>query len=171
GRFQLVRSISGSKGAPDGTRFVMEDPRSVFQVGKDRQVLVTFEWQGPAGRHHCEGAGKAARGKPVFSSEGEVLPRGTRFGVYWGLSLSDAVPIGTWVIETRVDGELAGSHTFQIQKDPAAAAVATKRSLTMAELYQRGQTESLPLIALHASGAQLGMTSGFFVSPDQVSTS
>jgi hypothetical protein len=171
GRFQLVRSISGSKGAPDGTRFVMEDPRSVFQVGKDRQVLVTFEWQGPAGRHHCEGAWKDPSGKTVFTSEAEVVARGTRFGVYWGLSLSDAVPIGTWVIETRVDGELAGAHTFQIQKDPTAAAVATKRSLTVAELYQRGQAESLTLVALDASGSQLGMTSGFFVGPDLVSTS
>jgi len=110
GRFHLVRSASGSKGAPDGTRFIFEDPRTVFQAGKDRQVLVTFEWQGPAGRHHCEGAWKDPSGRTVFTSAADVNVPGTRFGVYWGLSLPDTVATGTWVIETRVDGEQAGAY-------------------------------------------------------------
>ena len=29
-KFRLVRSVSGSKGTPQGGRFTMEDPRSVF---------------------------------------------------------------------------------------------------------------------------------------------
>ena len=170
GRFHLVRSASGSKGAPDGGRFVLEDPRNVFQAGKDRQVMVTFEWQGPAGRHRCEGAWKDPSGKTVFTSEAQVDARGARFGVYWGLSLPDTVATGTWVVETRVDGELAGAHAFQVQSEPATV-TPVRRPLAVAELYQRGLSQTLTLRALDATGAELGRTSGFFVAPDLVSTS
>jgi hypothetical protein len=172
GRFQLVRSVSGGKGTPDGTRFIMDDPRSVFQAGKDRQVMVSFEWLGPAGRHHCEGAWKDPTGKTVFTSEADVVARGTRFTVYWGLSLSDSVPTGTWVIEARIDGEPAGAHSFQLQKELGAAAEKPpKRSLTVAELYQRGLAETLTIVALDGAGAQIGTASGFFVAPNLVNTS
>jgi hypothetical protein len=38
GRFHLVRSVSGGRGAPDGNRFLIEDPRVIFHAGQDRQV-------------------------------------------------------------------------------------------------------------------------------------
>ncbi len=170
GRFHLVRSSSGSKGAPDGGRFVFDDPRTVFQAGKDRQVMVAFEWQGPAGRHRCEGAWKDPSGKTVYTSEAEVNSRSTRFGVYWGLSLPDTVATGTWLVEARVDGEPAGVHAFQVQGDPVAAAP-VRRALALAELYQRGLSQTLTLRTLDAKGVELGKTSGFFVAPGLVSTS
>ncbi|HYY72136.1 MAG TPA: hypothetical protein VE778_00950 [Candidatus Bathyarchaeia archaeon] len=54
-KFRLVRSVSGSKGTPQGGRFSMEDPRSVFYIPADRQVIVYMEWDGPIGKHHLEG--------------------------------------------------------------------------------------------------------------------
>lgn len=170
GRFHLVRSTSGSKGAPEGNRFVFEDSRVVFQAGKDRQVLVLFEWQGPLGRHRCEGTWKDPAGRPVFTSEAEVLARGPRFSVYWGLSLPDSVATGTWVLEARVDGEPAGAHAFQIVAEVGAAAP-TPHALSIAGLYELGLATTLTLQVLDASGARVGTTSGFFVSSDLASTS
>lgn len=98
GRYHLVRSVSGSRGAPEGQRFLMEDPRNVFHAGEDRQALVLFEWQGPVGRHHCEGAWKDPGGRVVFTSTADVDARASRFSVYWGLSLPDTVATGTWEV-------------------------------------------------------------------------
>jgi hypothetical protein len=150
----------------------MEDPRTVFHAGQDRQVLVVFEWQGTAGRHRCEGNWKDPSGRVVFTSTNDVEARGPRFGVYWGLSLPDQVATGTWVLETSVDGEPAGVHAFQILAGPAdPSASPARRALAVAEIYERGVAQTLTLEALDASGALLATTSGFFVAPDLVSTS
>ena len=172
GRYHLVKSTSGSRGAPDGNRFLIEDPRVVFRAGQDRQVLVVFEWQGPAGPHKCTGLWKDPAGRLVFTSEASVNARTTRFGIYWGLSLPDTVATGTWVVEALVDGEAAGAHAFQITAErEETAATPARRALATAELYRHGLAETLTLEAVGPSGASLGTTSGFFVSPDLVSTS
>jgi len=171
GRFHLVRSTSGSRGAPEGSRFVMEDPRVEFQAGTDRQVLVVFEWQGPIGHHHCEGTWKDPSGRAVFTSQSEVDARVPRFGVYWGLSLPDTVATGNWIVEARIDGEPAGVHAFQILTNPVAASAPVARSLSLAELYQRGLEHTLTLDVLGAGGGRLARTSGFFLTPTLVLTS
>ncbi len=171
GRYHLVRSVSGSRGAPEGQRFLMEDPRTQFQAGKDRQVLVLFEWQGPVGRHHCEGAWKDPGGRVVFTSTADVDARGPRFSVYWGLSLPDTVAAGTWVVEATVDGESAGVHAFQIVAAPVASSPATgRRALAVAELYQQGVAATLVIEGLDGSGVVLDRASGVFVSPDLLLT-
>jgi hypothetical protein len=135
-------------------------------------VIVVFEWQGPAGQHKCSGAWKDPSGRVVFTSEATVNARSSRFGVYWGLSLPDAVATGTWVVEALVDGEPAGAHAFQIVAVPGESAGAPmRRVLATAELYQRGLAETLTLEAVDASGTLLGTSSGFFVAPDLVATS
>jgi hypothetical protein len=171
GRYHLVRSVSGSRGTPEGQRFLMDDPRTVFHAGQDRQVLVLFEWQGPAGRHHCEGAWKDPSGRVVFTSTADVDARASRFGVYWGLSLPDTVATGTWVVEASVDGEAAGVHAFQIVAAPAdPSAPPMRRALAVAEIYQRGLAATLTIETLDAAGAPLDQASGLFVSPDLVLT-
>ena len=171
-RFHLIRSTSGSRGTPQGARFVMEDPRTVFHAGQDRQVLVLFEWQGPAGRHRCEGQWKDPSGRVVFTSTSDVEARGPRFGVYWGLSLPDRVATGTWVMEASVDGEPAGVHAFQILTGPGdPSAAPARRALGVAEIYERGLAQTLTVEAVDASGALMATASGFFLGPDLVSTS
>lgn len=170
-RFTLIRSTSGSRGSAQGARFVMEDPRTVFHAGQDRQVLVLFEWQGPAGRHRCEGQWKDPSGRVVFTSSSEVEARGPRFGVYWGLSLPDRVATGTWVMEASVDGEPAGVHAFQILTGPSDPSSApARRALTVAEIYERGLAQTLTLEVVDASGSLLATASGFFLARDLVST-
>jgi S1-C subfamily serine protease len=149
----------------------MEDPRTVFHAGQDRQVLVLFEWQGPAGRHHCEGAWKDPSGRVVFTSTADVDARGPRFAVYWGLSLPDTVATGSWVVEAAVDGEAAGAHAFRIVAAAAdASAPPARRALALNELYQKGLAVTLLIEALDGPAATLGHASGLFVSRDLVLT-
>jgi len=170
-RFRLIRSSSGSRGTQQGDRFLIEDPRSVFQRGQDRQVVVLFEWQGPPGRHRFEGLWKDPAGRVVFTSVSELSARGPRFAVYWGLSLPDAVATGTWVLEAQIDGETAGVHAFQIvEAPPDPAAPGAPRALSVSELYQRGVSATLTIEGLDASGRRIGLASGLLLAPGLVLT-
>lgn len=168
-RFHLVRATSGSRGSQEGQRFLIEDPRSVFHAGQDRQVLVLFEWRGPLGPHRCEATWKDPSGKAVLTSRSELVARGPRFGAYWGLSLPDAVATGTWLIEALVDGEPAGAHAFQIvagAADPGAPP--PRRALGVSELYQRALAATLTVTAMDASGRSLSTSSGLLLTPELV---
>ncbi len=171
GRFLLVRSSSGSRVTQDGQRLLVEDPRTVFNAQQDRQVLVLFEWRGPAGRHHCEAKWKDPSGQVVFTSATDVDARGARFSAYFGLSLPDTVATGTWVVEATVNGEAAGVHALQIVAAPAdPGAPPPRRALAVADLYQKGLAATLTIDVVDAAGAPLGFASGVFVAPDTVLT-
>jgi len=171
GRFHLVRSVSGSRGTQDGNRFLIEDPRVAFQAGTDRQVLVLFEWDGPAGMHRCEGRWKDPSGNVAFTSASDIEAAGPRFGVYWGLSIPDTVAAGTWVLEAVIDGQPAGVHAFQVLAEAPPDTAPARRALAINEIYQRGLGSTRTLEVLDAAGARLPTTSGFFLTSDLVSTS
>jgi hypothetical protein len=171
GHFRLLRSTSGGRGTIDGTRYLIEDPRTVFSAGEDRQVVVFFEWQGPVGLHRCEGTWKDPSGKAVLTSVSEYQARGPRFGLYWTLSLPDTVATGTWVLETRVDGEPAGVHAFQILAGPRGLPEAqSRRPRSLAELYKQGLEATLTLEGLDAGGGRVSLASGLYVAPDLILT-
>ena len=117
----FVRSTSGTRGEVRAGRFVVEDPRTSFQAGVDRQVVVFFEWDAPPGRHRCEGTWRDPSGRIVLVQPTEQESRGRRFGVYWTLALPDTPPTGLWALETTVDGVRAGTHAFEVVEGPVAA--------------------------------------------------
>src|SRR5215467_16274223 len=104
-KFRLVRSVSGSKGTPQGSRFSMEDPRSVFYIPSDRQVIVYMEWDGPIGKHHLEGFWRNPAGKVTVMNDFDYEAKATRFGAYWILALTEGADNGNWSLEAHVDGE------------------------------------------------------------------
>ncbi len=112
--FQYIRSISGSKGAPENGKFGMQDPRTIFYVPDDHQVIVYMEWEEPIGNHHIEAFWKNPDGKVVTLSDFSYDAKDKRFGAFWTLALSETMQPGTWTLEAHVDGQLAGSHSFEI---------------------------------------------------------
>src|SRR6202030_1880612 len=119
-RFRVLRSVSGSKGTPQGGRFVMDDPRSVFYAHQDKQVIVYFEWQGPRGHHKFEAFWKDPSGKLVIVSDFQYEATTNQFAGYWTMLLSEGATPGIWTLEARIDGESAGSHTFEVTSAPGA---------------------------------------------------
>ena len=113
-RFRVVRSVSGTKGSQEGNRYVIQDPRTVFYVPDDKQVIVYFEWDGPPGTHNFEGYWKNPEGKVVAISDFKFEAKDKRFGGYWTFLLLEQMPTGLWSVEARIDGETAGAHTFQV---------------------------------------------------------
>ena len=92
----------------------MEDPRTIFYLPEDRQVIVYAEWDGPLGKHHIEGFWKSPAGKTAALTDFDYDAKLNRFGAYFTLSLNDGMDLGAWSLEAHVDGEVAGTHSFQI---------------------------------------------------------
>jgi S1-C subfamily serine protease len=170
-RFRLVRSVSGSKGTPQGSRFAMEDPRSVFYVPADHQVIVYMEWDGPVGKHHLEGFWRNPGGKVTVMSDFDYDAKTTRFGAYWTLALTEGAENGNWSLEAHVDGELAGTHSFQIQNSVKPAdAEPSRKMLTPAQLYEHALPASVTIEKFDSGGRKFGEASGFLLEPAWIVT-
>src|SRR5206468_2233736 len=98
-----------------GSRYTIEDPRTTFYAGEDRQVVVQFEWEGAPGPHDYKASWKDPTGTVVLTSPFKQTTAGTRFAVYWTLALPDTPRMGLWAVEVEVDGQPAGVHTFSIK--------------------------------------------------------
>jgi len=145
----------------------------MFYAPADNEVIVYFTWEGPAGQHHFEGLWKNPSGKVAMSSEFDYAPQQPRFGGYFKMMLGDAPATGIWTLEARIDGETAGSHTFQVSTDAQPDNVKTaplRRVLTPAEIYSRAAAASVMVENIDSKGARRNTGSGFFIGPDRVLT-
>jgi S1-C subfamily serine protease len=165
-RFRVTRSICGSKGSQQRGRFMIEDPRSVFSIPQDRQVIVYFELEGPLGMHRIEGLWKSPSGKIATISDFNYESRERRFSANWTLALSESAETGTWTLEAHIDGEYVGAFTFQIVANASPADTAPKkRLLSPAETYQRLLASTVMIEKMGKGGVLLGIHTGFIVSP------
>jgi len=148
GGARLVRSTSGTRGVQQGSRYVIEDPRTVFAPDKDRQVVVYFEWEARPGTHHCEARWKDPTGRAVLVSPIDYQAPARRFGIYWTMALPETATRGLWAVEAVVDGQPAGTHTFEIGTAAAAAATPARPILSSAEIYKRAVASMATIEAL-----------------------
>jgi S1-C subfamily serine protease len=185
-RFRLIRSVSGSRGHVEGTKYVVEDPRTIFRIPDDQRVIVYLEWEGPPGPHEFEGLWKNPDDKVVGVSDFRFEAKDKRFGGYFTLLLTEASRTGIWTLEARVDGETTGQHIFQIvsAQSPAAQITpspaeqspeeprpeAARQPLAAAELYQSANAATVLVEKLNDRGVAFDSGSGFFVDPDIVLT-
>jgi hypothetical protein len=161
---RLVRATAGSKGAVHGSRYILEDPRTTFSAEADRQVIAHFEWEGSPGAHECVVTWKDPTGAVVLVAPYTQRATSPRFSVYWTLTLPVPPRVGLWAAEAQVDGEPAGTLTFQIQPGtPASSPTAgsTRRVLAPEEMYARANSATLAIQALDAGGRTMHRASGF----------
>jgi len=168
--FHLIRSVCGSKGSPKADHFVMEDPRSVFYLPEDKQVMIYFEWEGPTGQHHFEGFWKNPEGKVVVLSDFAYEAKQKRFAGYWTLPLSDTMSPGMWVMEAHVDGELAGTYNFQVAVAPRPPLPSLRPVLTPAEIYKQLLSATVDVERLDGQHRRIGVGSGFIVAGNLIVT-
>jgi S1-C subfamily serine protease len=147
---------------------VIEDPRTSFQAGVDRQIVVLFEWEGPPGTHAGQASWKDPSGAVVLVAPFQQTSPSKRLSVYWTLALPDAPRLGLWAVEAIVDGLPAGVHTFQIQA--GGGSPSGRRRPSAAELYDAAQATTLSVEALDATGNRLAVGSGFVAAEGLVLT-
>jgi len=168
----LARVLVGAKGEQRNGSFTMTEPRSVFYVPDDREVVVYFEWEGVRGTHHCEGYVRGPGGQFATMSSFDYVATQTRFAGFWRVPLSESSPPGNWTFESRVDGESAGQVSFQIVVTARPADLVKERPLpTPADIYTRAVAATVELEKLDAQGHLLRRSSGFFLKDGTVITS
>jgi S1-C subfamily serine protease len=169
-RFRLIRSVSGTKIHEESGRFEVEDARSVFYVPADKEVVVYFTWEGPAGKHHFEGVWHDPSGKVTLISVFDYEANATRFGGYFKLLLSEAQP-GGWLVEARIDGESAGAHAFQVvAAELPNNVVSTRRVISRADIYSKAAAATIVIENIDQKGARRNVGSGFLISPGHLLT-
>jgi Trypsin-like peptidase domain len=168
--FHVVRSISGSKGSVQGDRFIMEDPRTIFYLPEDKQAIVYFEWDGPMGMHKLEGYWKTPEGKIAAVSEFSFEAHDKRFGGFWTLTLNETMQTGMWTLEARVDGEVTGTHDFQILSKEKPTGSAAPRELSSAEIYKLAGGATVFIDRMDRHGQRFSRGSGFFLGENVVVT-
>jgi hypothetical protein len=165
-QFRVVRSITGSKGEPHDNDLTITDPRSVFHLPEDKQVIVFFEWEGPTGLHHFQGTWRSPDGKASSVSDFQYVAQETHFRGYWTLTLTENIPTGLWALEATIDGYPAGTQAFQIVSEKASQPSPPAAS----EVYQRAVAASVFVDSLDLDGELISRGSGFFAARGQVMT-
>ena len=170
-RYTLLRTVSGTKGATENGRFVIEDPRTVFYVPDDTQLVFYFEWEGPPASHRLEGVWTDPMGKVASVSAFDYEAKDRRFGARWSLPVQTGIALGTWTFDVRMDGESAGRHPFQIiEGEKPANLPVVRRALAVADAYRLLQSAAVFVEALDAAGEVAASGLGLATASDQVLT-
>ena len=169
---KVVRAIVGAKGEQRNGSYVMTDPRSIFYVPDDREVIVYFEWESGKGNHHCEGMVRGPNGQFASMSSFDYNATQPRFAGYWKVPLSESTTAGAWVFESHVDGEAAGQLSFQVVPGAKPENLAKERVLpTTAEIYKSAVSSSVMIEGLDSTGKSAKRGTGFLLKEGVVTTS
>jgi S1-C subfamily serine protease len=174
-KFRVLRSMAGASGTESNGRLVIDDPRTVFYLGKDAKVIVYFEWEGPPGAHKFEGNWKNPDHRVVLISEFQYVASSKQFSGYWSMLLSGSEPSGLWSLEARIDGESAGELSFQLISDPNAPpppppAPPPRQPLATADLYKRLAEVSVYIDKIDSRGKPVARGSGFYLADGRLIT-
>ena len=171
--FRLIRSVSGTKLVQDSARYGVEDPRTVFYVPADKEIIVYFTWEGPPGPHHFEGFWKNPSGRVTMTSDFDYKSEQRRFGGYFRMMPGESPATGVWTLEARIDGETAGSHAFEILIAPRPENIDAKPArhlLPPAEIYSRAAAASVRVESINAKGTRRNVGTGFFIARGKLLT-
>lgn len=161
-QFRVVKSVCGAKGVSHGTEFEMQDTRTVFHVPEDHEIIVHFEWEGPPGTHRAQGTWRSPDGKVALNSDFDLVSEGTRYSGTWRLAIPETIATGLWALEARIDGQPAGTQTFEIISAKSAAP-APPPMPTPAEVYQRAAPATVFLTSLDENGDAITRGFAFFI--------
>ena len=95
-------------------KVILDEMRNRFVYPQDTSFIVYFEWEGPAGIHVLTASWKQPDGTALTSPDVKAESVTRELTCYWSYIMDPSMMPGTWVVEVRVDGQPAGSHSFEI---------------------------------------------------------
>ncbi len=165
---RLVRSQSGPSGKVVGSEFVLDEVRNRFVYPQDRGLVISFDWQIPAGDHVMTATWKDPTGKAVYiSSDLRVKTEGDQLRGYWTYDIYDTTPGGIWALDVRVDGQPAGVHNFELVV-PAQPTVPTLP--TANEIYKAALPSIVWVHKLDRTGRRIDTSTGFVFGKDKIAS-
>ena len=169
--FRMLRATAGTKGVEQHGRFFISDPRTVFHLIDDHKVIVEFEWDGPVGPHKFEGLWKDPSGKVVIVSDFQFETKTTPFAGYFTMLMDEDATTGIWTIDSRIDGQTAGSYSFEIIAGAGTTPVPTARiPLNSTDIYREAQAATAFVEKMDTHGKEFGRGSGFSLGSGRVLT-
>jgi Trypsin-like peptidase domain len=170
-KFVVIRTISGTKSVQRDAQFIIADPHTVFHLGNDHKVIVEFDWSGPVGPHKIQGLWKDPTGKVVVVSDFDFNPKSSPFAAYFTMLMDESAAAGIWTLDARIDGETAGSFSFEIVAGTETAPPPSVRiPLSQTDIYHEAQASTVFIEKLDAAGKQIGRSNGFVIGSGQVVT-
>ena len=103
----------------DGT-FLLTEERTVFGRTDDREVIVLFEWDGVPGPHKLVAQWRSPDGGLGSTSAIDYIAKGRRFGGYWRLPISPAMPLGTGRSRRPSTGNQQGDSRSKSKARPSS---------------------------------------------------
>lgn len=154
--YRMIQASAGTKQVQRNGRVYFEDPRNEFRLGEDHKVVVEFQWVGPAGPHKLQGMWKDPSGQVVVVSSFDFAPNGSPFSAFFTLLVDDMAATGIWTIDATIDGQTAGSYSFQIVSAGATLSSrqpAPRIPMTAADIYRQTESATVFIDKLDASGS------------------
>jgi len=155
-----------------GSKFVLDEVRSRFVYPKDKSFMVYFEWEAPPGAHALSGLWRDPGGRVVqISPDVKVESKSAELTCYWTYILDPQMRPGVWTLEVRIDGQPAGSHTFEIAGTtvPVAPEPAPKLP-TVDEVFRKALPSLVWVRKINAHGQPVDTSIGFVVGKDRIVT-
>lgn len=171
---RMIRSLSGPSGKVVGSKFVLDEVRSRFVYPQDSSLVVSFEFQAPKGDYILTAYWKDPQGRTFAISPDIKIQTVTKeLNAYWIFMIDANKASGIWTVDIRINGEPAGSHSFELvvpaSPKPAPEPEAA-RMPTLDELY-KSIVESLVWVhKLDKAGRRTDTSSGFIIAPDSILT-
>jgi hypothetical protein len=163
---RLVRSISGPSGKVVGSQFIFDEVRSRFVHPQDRSLTVYFEWETEPGDHVLTAIWKQPDGRvATVSPDVKIQTTTPTLNSYWIFTIEPTNPAGAWTVEIRMDGQPAGSHTFELAGvDPSGG------RMTLDQVFKSYSGAIVRIHKLDDTGRRLDIGSGFVAGPNLVVT-
>ena len=169
----VLRIAAGPEGEVRNGAYVLYEERTRFDPATDKQVVVSFLWQGQPGLHRMVAQWKSPDGASSSPPPIQYESKDRRFGAFWSLNLTPSSAAGTYSIEVTVDGEPGGRFSFDVAPGTAGGANAprVKRPLSQAELFARAHTSFVLLERATADGQRLESAAAFAAGRGRLFTS
>jgi hypothetical protein len=173
--FHLQKSLTGPSGKVVGPNFVFDETRSRFLYPNEKSLIVYFEWQAPLGDHTLVASWKGPDGRTLFiSPDVKIENKAPIMASYWEFLIPPNPPAGIWTCEIKIDGEPAGSESFELEVTKAEA---TPRGPEKPKHPSTDQVYSLVsqslvwVYALDKDGSRLDSSDGFVYAGNIIATS
>lgn len=167
---KLVRSLSGPSGKTVGSDFVIDESRNRFVYPNDNALVVYFEWEAPPGDHALTAAWKEPDGRVIsISPDVKVQTMTPVLKGYWSFVLYPGLQNGVWTVEIRVDGQPAGSHSFEIAGMAPPLPPAPKQ-LTVDDIFRTVSPSIVSIKKLNGTGIVIDSSLGFVIEPNTIAT-